>query len=190
MKLIVGLGNPGSKYEGTRHNIGFAIADQLAAVGPSDFKRKRFQGLVTEVMIESEKVILLKPQTFMNLSGESVQECLQYFKLSSEELLVIHDDIDFPLGTVRLNFNVGPAGHRGVTSIIEEVGSKEFYRLRCGVGRPATSTPETVDHVLERFESGEQEAVQQLITVGAEAGQMWVTEEASQVQQKFHTMEN
>ena len=137
IKLIVGLGNPGQQYQKTRHNAGFLFLDQLAAeLGGAWVSESKFQGLTAECRISKEKVILLKPQAFMNRSGQSVGMVARYYKLQPEEILVVHDELDFDVGVVKLKKDGGHAGHNGLRDIIAHLGSKEFYRLRVGIGRP------------------------------------------------------
>ncbi|MDD5319056.1 MAG: aminoacyl-tRNA hydrolase [Methylococcales bacterium] len=138
IKLIVGLGNPGRQYEKTRHNAGFlfldSVAQKLGCIWSND---SRFQGLVAEGSVANGKVTLLKPDTFMNRSGQSVGKIARYYKLLPEEILVVHDELDFNPGVVKLKKDGGHAGHNGLRDIIAHLGSKEFYRLRIGIGRPA-----------------------------------------------------
>lgn len=142
IKLVVGLGNPGQQYEKTRHNAGFLLLDSLAAERSCVWSSKPgFQGLMSECSISHEKVLLLKPQTFMNRSGQSVGKVARYYKLVPEEILVVHDELDFDVGVLRLKKDGGHAGHNGLRDIIAHLGAKDFYRLRMGVGRP----PESVD---------------------------------------------
>ena len=137
IKLVVGLGNPGQQYEKTRHNAGFLFLDSLAAERSCAWSNKsEFQGLVAECAIAREKVLLLKPQTFMNRSGQSVGKIARYYKLAPEEILVVHDELDFELGVVKLKKDGGHAGHNGLRDIIAHLGAKDFYRLRIGIGRP------------------------------------------------------
>ena len=138
IKLIVGLGNPGRQYEKTRHNAGFLFLDVLAQkLGCTWSNESRFQGLFAEGSIANSKVMLLKPDTFMNRSGQSVGKIVRYYKLHPEEILVVHDELDFNPGVVKLKKDGGHAGHNGLRDIIAHLGSKEFYRLRIGIGRPA-----------------------------------------------------
>jgi PTH1 family peptidyl-tRNA hydrolase len=138
IKLIVGLGNPGRQYEKTRHNAGFLFLDTLAQeLGCTWSNESRFQGLFAEGRVANNKVMLLKPDTFMNRSGQSVGKIARYCKLLPEEILVVHDELDFNPGTVKLKKDGGHAGHNGLRDIIAHLGAKEFYRLRIGVGRPA-----------------------------------------------------
>jgi peptidyl-tRNA hydrolase, PTH1 family len=138
IKLIVGLGNPGRQYEKTRHNAGFLFLDRLAIqYGGVWLKEARFQGYLTEGFLAANKVLLLKPETFMNRSGYSVGSVARYYKLLPEEILVVHDELDFNVGVVRLKKEGGHAGHNGLRDIIAQLGSRDFYRLRVGIGRPA-----------------------------------------------------
>ena len=137
IKLIVGLGNPGRQYEKTRHNAGFLFLDALAIeLGCAWVNESRFQGLFAEGSVASGKVMLLKPDTFMNRSGLSVGKVARYYKLLPEEILVVHDELDFNPGIVKLKKDGGHAGHNGLRDIIAHLGAKEFYRLRLGIGRP------------------------------------------------------
>ena len=137
IKLIVGLGNPGRQYEKTRHNVGFLFLDALATeLGCAWANESRFQGLFSEGSVASGKVMLLKPDTFMNRSGLSVGKAARYYKLLPEEILVVHDELDFNPGVVKLKKEGGHAGHNGLRDIIAHLGSKDFYRLRLGIGRP------------------------------------------------------
>ncbi|MFI3221811.1 MAG: aminoacyl-tRNA hydrolase [Methylococcaceae bacterium] len=137
IKLIVGLGNPGRQYEKTRHNAGFLFLDALAIeLGCAWANESRFQGLFAEGSVANGKVMLLKPDTFMNRSGLSVGKVARYYKLLPEEILVVHDELDFNPGIVKLKKDGGHAGHNGLRDIIAHLGAKEFYRLRLGIGRP------------------------------------------------------
>ncbi len=137
IKLIVGLGNPGRQYEKTRHNAGFLFLDRLVFESNCDWVREsRFDGLMAEIGVSGAKVMLLKPGTFMNRSGQAVGKVARYYKLSPEEILVVHDELDFDVGVVKLKKDGGHAGHNGLRDIIAHLGSKEFYRLRVGIGRP------------------------------------------------------
>jgi len=145
MILIVGLGNPGKKYKKTRHNVGFMVIDAL--------KKK----------ISGKNIVLLKPQTFMNNSGKTVKRIIRNLKLEIRNLVVIHDDIDLPLGTIRVSKNVGSAGHKGVQSIIDELGTKNFTRIRIGI-QPKTGKPKEVEKfVLEKFTKEEKKIVKETI---------------------------
>ena len=139
IKLIVGLGNPGQQYEKTRHNAGFLFLDSLAKeFGAVWSNQVRFQGLFAECSVAGGKVLLLKPDTFMNRSGQSVGKVVRYYKLLPEEILVVHDELDFNPGVLKLKKDGGHAGHNGLRDIIAHLSSKEFYRLRIGIGRPSS----------------------------------------------------
>jgi len=148
IKLIVGLGNPGRQYEKTRHNAGFLFLDTLAQeLGCIWSNEPRFQGLFAEGNVANGKVMLLKPDTFMNKSGHSVGKISRYYKLLPEEILVVHDELDFNPGVIKLKKDGGHAGHNGLRDIMAHLGSKDFYRLRIGIGRPAAGKV-VVDFVL------------------------------------------
>ena len=137
IKLIVGLGNPGLQYEKTRHNAGFLFLEGLASeLGCVWISESRFQGFLAECIISNQKVLLLKPDTFMNRSGQSVGKVARYYKLIPDEILVVHDELDFDVGVIRLKKDGGHAGHNGLRDIIAHLGSNAFYRLRVGIGRP------------------------------------------------------
>jgi len=166
MKLIVGLGNPGSKYIKTRHNIGFMVLDVLAE-GEEWKENKKANCLYLKKQINSEEVELVKPLTFMNNSGKAVNYIKQKHYIKPEDILVIHDDIDLPLGEIKIQQNRSSAGHKGVQSIIDALGTKDFVRMRIGI-RPEQLTQETEDFVLEKFTPQEQEIIEEKIKRAAE----------------------
>lgn len=150
IKLIVGLGNPGQQYEKTRHNAGFLFVDRLAGLYGGGWSRAgQFQGDVAECVIGGTKLLLLKPMTFMNRSGTSVGAALRYYKLECGELLVVHDELELAEGVARLKRDGGHAGHNGLRDIIAHIGTKDFYRLRIGIGRPSVGG--VADYVLSGF---------------------------------------
>ncbi|MDR3088610.1 MAG: aminoacyl-tRNA hydrolase [Desulfobulbaceae bacterium] len=134
--LIVGLGNPGASYEGTRHNVGFMVVDALARRWNCPLASGKWRALSARLQWQGRPITLLQPQTFMNLSGESVREPLRFFKMSPEHLLVIHDDLDMALGRLKLVRGGGAGGHKGIISIVRELADGDFYRLKIGIGRP------------------------------------------------------
>ncbi|MGC9360279.1 MAG: aminoacyl-tRNA hydrolase [Anaerolineae bacterium] len=158
--LIVGLGNPGARYERTRHNVGFWCIDRLAQEWGPSRERRRFKGLLSELRLGSRRVILLKPQTFMNDSGDAVVPAVGWYKTPSSRLLVIHDDLDLPVGRMRVREGGSSGGHRGVDSIIERLGDDRFLRLRIGIGRPVD---DAIDHVLSPFASEELTVVERVM---------------------------
>ncbi len=148
LKVIVGLGNPGSKYTETRHNAGFWFVDELARKFHGDFRaEKKFHGETAKINIDGRDIWLLKPDTFMNRSGLAVQSLLSFYRYSPEQLLVAHDEIDLPPGTIKLKTAGGHGGHNGLRDIINQCASKDFHRLRIGVGHPGTKD-QVVDYVL------------------------------------------
>lgn len=173
MRLFVGLGNPGAKYQGTRHNIGFQLLDLLWEQAPQKGSwRTQFKGDVAEILIKGnelggEKSWLLKPMTFMNLSGESVVAAAQFWKVEVEDIVVVHDDIDLELGVIRLKQGGGDGGHNGIKSVATLLGSKDFIRLRLGVGKNAHY--DSSDWVLGRFDNSELETVRGMLERGSEA---------------------
>lgn len=173
MKLIVGLGNPGTKYEKTRHNVGFRVLDALAASLGFQFESKK--KFLSEIAKNSE-IILAKPQTFMNDSGQTVQKLLAIYKLQLTDLLVIHDEVDLPLGTIRLSRDASSAGHKGVASVIDVLGTKNFARLRIGVeSRSSQDIPPTDDYVLQNFPPDEEKILKETVMPSAlkEIGQFF-----------------
>ena len=172
MKLIVGLGNPGAKYSGTRHNIGFEVIDYLAsapAVGP--FKSS-FQALVAETSEGGEKILLVKPETFMNLSGRAVRAIVDFYKLTTADVLVVCDDFNLPLGKLRIRATGSAGGQNGLKSIQETLGTDAYLRMRIGVGQPGPN--EAVDFVLSRFKPGERATVDEAIAAAANAAMIWI----------------
>ena len=157
--LVAGLGNPGSKYDDTRHNAGFWFLDQVARRDGATFRgESRFLGDATEVHVGGARVRLLKPTTFMNRSGQSVAALMRFFKLSPEQLLVVHDELDLPPGVVRLKFGGGPGGHNGLKDIIAHVGDRNFHRLRVGIGHPG-QRQQVLNYVLNRPQADEQKLI-------------------------------
>ena len=159
IQLIAGLGNPGAKYEDTRHNVGFWFLDELAKIkGCSLRHESKFQGDVGKITINGQSIWLIKPMTFMNLSGQSVAALANYYKLTAENLLVVHDELDLDPGTVRLKCGGGHGGHNGVRGIISHFGTKEFYRMRIGIGHPG-SAADVSNYVLATPSSSDRNAL-------------------------------
>lgn len=167
--LVVGLGNPGAKYAGTRHNIGFDAVDALAAAAGTTVDRSQCKAAVGRALLGGARVILAKPQTFMNLSGDSVAALAAFYKVPPSRCVVIYDDMDTPLGTVRLRSKGGAGGHNGIKSILGRMGaSADFVRVRVGVGRPPPHIT-VVDWVLTRFDAGERDAAAQGVDAAVDA---------------------
>lgn len=150
MKLLVGLGNPGVKYDKTRHNAGFIVLDEIASRGGISWESPRFQAEFASGLVCGEKCVLLKPQTYMNLSGRSVGEAARFYKLSASDVVVLHDDVDVPMGKVKARTSGGAGGHNGIKDIITTLGTPDFYRIKLGVGRPEGGIP-THSWVLARM---------------------------------------
>lgn len=183
MKAIVGLGNPGNQYAGTRHNIGFMVVDKLASEFGAGTPKARFKSLVTEVTIGSEKVVLLKPQTYMNLSGDAVRLMGSWYKLYADEILIVLDELDLPFGTLRLRERGSAGGHNGLSSVIQQLGTNEFPRLRVGIGRGRSSA---TAQVLSKFSSDEQQELSFVVADAAEAATLWVREGAVTAMNKIN----
>jgi PTH1 family peptidyl-tRNA hydrolase len=168
VKLIVGLGNPGKKYQHTRHNLGFLVIDRLAQRNHIAVSKKLCDALIGELVTNGEKVILTKPQTFMNRSGTAVKAMLREYRGGSEDLLVIYDDLDLPFGRIRIRTQGSAGGHRGIASIMENLAGAPFCRIRVGVGRPPGAM-DAADYVLEAFDAGEAGALSEILDRAAAA---------------------
>lgn len=168
LRLLVGLGNPGERYADTRHNVGFMVLERIARAGAVSFRAQgRLHGLLCEVGSGPERLRLLMPQTYMNESGRSIRAALDWFRLDPSQMLVIVDDMDLPLGRLRLRASGSAGGHKGLGSIIQHLGTQEFARLRIGIGPPAGTPAErrkrTVSHVLGRFGAEEREVLEEVL---------------------------
>ncbi|MCU0528311.1 MAG: aminoacyl-tRNA hydrolase [Cyanobium sp. Prado107] len=169
LRLVVGLGNPGPRYQGTRHNVGFMALERLAAEAAASFRQQsRLHGLLAEVGHGASRLRLLMPQTFMNDSGRSIRAALDWFSLRPADVLVVVDDMDLPLGRLRLRASGSAGGHNGLRSAISHLGTQDFPRLRIGIGAPADNPVErrarTVAHVLGRFAASEQPLLEDVLT--------------------------
>lgn len=173
MKCIIGLGNPGKKYAQTRHNIGFLIVDELAKRNQEQLTKSKFKCNYEISHLHGEKVLYVQPQTYMNLSGEGIRPLLDFYKINVEDIIVIYDDLDLPVGKIRLRTKGGHGGHNGIRSLIDHLATKEFKRIRVGVGRPTTAQP-IVDYVLQAFHKSEQEDVEHAIMMAADASEKWI----------------
>jgi len=171
MKVIVGLGNPGPRYKDTRHNVGFETLEELARRHPVQREESRFDAIIAHFQINQEKVCLLKPLTYMNLSGRAVRAFVSYYKIDLQDLIVIYDDMDLPVGSLRIRSKGGTGGHRGMNSLVENLGTQDFARIRIGIGRPSG---EAVDWVLGRFSPEEKPLIQKAISRAADAVECWL----------------
>ncbi|GGM36706.1 peptidyl-tRNA hydrolase [Paraliobacillus quinghaiensis] len=185
MKCIVGLGNPGRKYRKTRHNIGFMVIDEIARRNEWDLNKKKFNGHYTMETVNQEKIILLEPQTYMNLSGESLKPLMDYYELEEKDIVVVYDDLDLPTGKIRLRQKGGHGGHNGIKSIIEHLGTKDFNRLRVGVDRPIAGMS-VVDHVLGKFNKEQALMVKDSIEKAADACESWMKKPFHEVMNEFN----
>ena len=171
--LIVGLGNPGKTYQRTRHNLGFQVVDRLAERHDIKVGQKKFKGQFGSGSIGDRRVCLLKPQTYMNLSGGAVAEAVNYHKIPLEQVLIAHDDVDLELGRIQVKFGGGHGGHRGLQSVIENLSADEFTRIRVGVNRPEGEA-DVSDYVLEPFSKAEQAIAEDAVREAAEAAAAWL----------------
>jgi len=171
MKVIVGLGNPGSQYARTRHNLGYAVVDYLAESPRAGRFRSKFQAQVAELAEEPQQVLLVKPETFMNLSGQCVRQVLDFYQVPPDDLLVVCDDINLPLGKLRIRPRGSHGGHKGLRNIQEHLGTTEYPRLRIGVDAPEH---DAVEHVLGRFRPAEQAIINEAVQQAGQATLVWI----------------
>jgi PTH1 family peptidyl-tRNA hydrolase len=184
MKVIVGLGNPGLKYAGTRHNVGFEVVDYLAKGPAFAAFRERFEAFVSEGKEGDETVLLVKPLTFMNLSGRAVRAVVDFYKLPVESVLIVCDDFNLPLGKLRVRPKGSHGGQNGLRNIQEQLGTDAYSRLRIGVGEPGPG--DAIDHVLSRFKPGEKAAVEEAIALAAQAAVLWMKRGTEASMNKFN----
>ncbi len=161
MKLIVGLGNPGNEFQNTRHNIGFMVIDEYAKQHSVNINQKKFDALSAEIIINGEKVILVKPQTYMNLSGIAIKRFVDYYKINIADILIIHDDLDLSFGTYRLRLSGSSGGHNGLKSINEALNTQDYKRLKIGISNDKTI--DTKDYVLGHFNNNDKDIVNNII---------------------------
>ncbi len=186
MKLIVGLGNPGSKYRNTRHNIGFDVIAALAKRHFTGRPKAQFESEVAEIRIGNEKCLLISPLTYMNLSGKSVQAAVSFYKVSlQDDLMIICDDLNLAPGRIRVRARGSAGGQNGIKDIINRLGSPDFARLRVGIGKPPPRW-DTADYVLGKFSSGEQTLIDEAIVTSANAIEAWVNEGVQAVMNRFN----
>ena len=185
MKLVVGLGNPGRKYQQTRHNVGFDVAAKLAAKIGANGVKTRFEGEYTEGNVDGEKVAILCPHTYMNASGRSVRQACQFYKLPIDDLLVVCDDLDLDTGRLRLRPSGSAGGQKGLADIIRHLETEAFSRLKVGIGRPPDGWTVT-DYVLGKFASGEKRTIESITDQAANAAIMWATEGIAATMNRFN----
>ncbi len=185
MKWIVGLGNPGPMYAATRHNVGFMLIDALSQEWGISLTKERHQSMLGEGVIDGQKVLLIKPLTYMNLSGEAVGAVYRWYKPPLEELLVVYDDLDLPLGALRFRLHGGAGGHNGMKSIIQHLGTEKFKRLRIGIGRPPGEM-EVSRYVLQPFSAQESHEIKGAIETATEALTAWLKLPFDQVMTRYN----
>ena len=183
--LIVGLGNPGREYKDNRHNVGFMVVDRLTVRLGARMSRVQAKALVASVNYEGNKIILAKPQTYMNLSGQSIQSLARFYKLPLENMIVAHDDLDLPFGTIRIRPGGGPGGQKGVASTIERLGTKEFRRLRIGIGRPP-GRMDPAAYVLQDFSKADQPLLSEILDRAVDATLEFVMHGLDSAMNKFN----
>ncbi|WP_017470340.1 aminoacyl-tRNA hydrolase [Amphibacillus jilinensis] len=185
MKCIVGLGNPGRKYNKTRHNVGFMVINRWCEQHGWELQKNKFNGHYTVETINNDKLVILLPQTYMNLSGESVKPLIDFYQIPPENLLVIYDDLDLPVGKIRLRQTGGHGGHNGMRSIIEHLGTKQFNRIRIGIDRPEHDVTVT-DHVLGKFSKSEIPALVDSIDKSVSACESWLNKPFIEVMNEYN----
>ena len=183
--LIVGLGNPGREYKDNRHSVGFMLVDRLTVRLNVRMSRLQAKALVATSTYEGQKLILAKPQTYMNLSGQSIQGLAHFYKIPLENMIVAHDDLDLPFGTIRIRPGGGPGGQKGIASTIERLGSKDFPRLRIGIGRPP-GRMDPADYVLQDFPRADLQLLSEILDRAADAVMTFVTEGLNEAMNKFN----
>jgi peptidyl-tRNA hydrolase, PTH1 family len=185
--LVVGLGNPGPKYADTRHNVGFAVVDRLAARAGARFKAHRGLADAAETRLAGTRVVLAKPRSYMNVSGGPVASVLRYYGVPVSDLVVVHDDLDLGFGTIRLKRGGGEGGHNGLRSISQSLGSRDYLRVRFGIGRPPGRI-DPADYVLRRFSAGERAEVDLAVELCADAVEALLTDGLEPTQNRFHAL--
>lgn len=185
MKLIIGLGNPGKTYEHTRHNIGFEVVDHLAAKWNAPLTQSKFKGMYSIIHRPEGKVMLLKPLTYMNLSGESVGALMDYYDIDLDDIVVIYDDLDLPTGQLRLRQRGSAGGHNGIKSLIQHLGTQQFNRMRIGISRPPAGM-KVPDYVLSRFSGQEVPEMAEAVKKSAEACELWLAKPYIEVMNSFN----
>ena len=187
--LIAGLGNPGSAYDNTRHNIGFRAAERAAERLGVKIGKKKFRSLCAEAIYSDKKLLIIKPQTFMNASGEALREAKEFYKIALEQVIVVYDELDLPLGNIRVNRGGGSAGHNGIRSVIASLGSGEFCRVRIGIGKPS-GKKEGRDHVLSTFAADERDTAAEMVETAVEATLEIISAGVDSAMNKFNSRLN
>ncbi len=186
VKLIVGLGNPGKNYDKTRHNVGFHVVDLVARAEGWEWRGKQGGALLADGTVNGEKVVLAKPQTFMNLSGSAVGELVRWYKLDPADVMVVCDDLDLPFARIRIRPNGSSGGHHGLESVIQALGTTNFPRLKVGVGRPAVNPMQTAGYILQQPRGKEKEILEEAERQAAEAVRCFLREGAQAAMNRFN----
>jgi PTH1 family peptidyl-tRNA hydrolase len=184
MKIVVGLGNPGKRYQGTRHNVGYAVVDALAEAPSSSNFQSRFDAQIAELIEEGEKALLVKPETFMNLSGRAVRQVLDFYQATPHDLLVVCDDINLPLGKLRFRARGSHGGHNGLRDIQNHLGTSVYSRLRIGVDSPQEEG--AIDHVLGRFRPSEKPVIADAIGQAVQGVSLWLRQGIEQCMNQYN----
>ena len=182
MKIIAGLGNPGEKYETTRHNVGFITADLLADAFDTEISLKGMLCLYNTFRVNGEKILVVKPQTYMNLSGDCIGQLARYYKVANEDILIIADDLSLPVGTMRFRSKGSSGGHNGLKSIIAHLGGDDFPRLKIGIGRG----DDVIDYVLGHFGKEEWEKISEMMNLAVDAVKLWITDGDAAVMNRYN----
>ena len=182
MKIIAGLGNPGEKYETTRHNVGFITADLLADAFDMEISLKGMLCLYNTFRVNGEKILVVKPQTYMNLSGDCIGQLARYYKVANEDILIIADDLSLPVGTMRFRSKGSSGGHNGLKSIIAHLGGDDFPRLKIGIGRG----DDVIDYVLGHFGKEEWEKISEMMRLAVDAVKLWITDGDAAVMNRYN----
>lgn len=186
MFLITGLGNPGQKYKNTRHNVGFMVLDKISEKLSTKIEKVKFKGLLGDTNYKNKKVILLKPHTYMNLSGESVKDAASFYKIPIENIIIIYDDMDLPIGRIRIRSKGSSAGHNGLKSIIYQMSSENFSRIKIGIGKPQNKV-KSKGHVLGKFSDEEREKIDEILDVAANAALTIVEHGADEAMNRYNS---
>ena len=187
MWLIAGLGNPGREYEASRHNVGFMVLDNLADELDENFRKSPFNADICKTRIGTEGAILLKPTTYMNNSGQAVRAALDWYNLDERSLLVVYDDMDLPLGQIRLREKGSAGGHNGMKSIISHIGDGNFFRLRVGIGKPCDNT-DVISHVLSPFSKEQMPVISKSVLISVDAVRSVIEDGFQKAQSKFNSV--
>ena len=185
MRIIIGLGNPGKKYEKTRHNLGFMVIDELARRNSVSVDKSKFKSLTGEFKLGGEKVILMKPQTYMNLSGEAIREAVNFYKIDLKNLLVIYDDLDIPMGALRIRTSGSSGTHNGMKSVVSQLGSRDFPRVRIGIG--SNKDDNLIDFVIGKPSKSEEAVLSDTVSEAAHAVECYIADGIDKAMNRFNS---